>query len=75
MAPPAPLAYGRNVANLGGIIGHDGALPGFQSFVGYVPAKDATIVVLANLYPDNTCKGPADEIVRLVARKLQLMGP
>lgn len=75
MAPPAPFAYGLNVANLGGIIGHDGALPGFQSFVGYVPARDATIVVLANLYPDNTCKGPADEIVKLVARKLQLMSP
>jgi D-alanyl-D-alanine carboxypeptidase len=72
MAPPATPAYGLHIANLEGIIGHDGALPGFQSFVGYVPAKDATIVVMANLYPDNTCQGPADQIVKLIGKKLQL---
>ena len=77
--PTAPTAnapgYGLNIANYAGVIGHDGALPGFNSFMGYIPGKDTTIVVLANLYPDNTCKGPADEIVKLIGKKLQLFSP
>lgn len=72
---PAAPGYGLHITNFAGIIGHDGALPGFQSFAGYNPAKDATIVVLANLYPDNDCGAPADEIVKLIGKKLQLFGP
>ena len=69
--PPAPL-YGLHITNFNGIIGHDGALPGFQSFVGYVPDKDATIIVLANLYPDLNCGGPADQIAKIIAGELHL---
>ena len=74
-ASPAAPGYGLHVTDFLGIIGHDGALPGFQSFVGFVPARNATIVVLTNLYPDNTCKGPADEIVKLIGKQLGLFRP
>jgi D-alanyl-D-alanine carboxypeptidase len=73
-SPNAP-GYGLNIANYAGLIGHDGNLPGFSSFMGYIPGKDATIVLLANLYPDNTCKGPTDEIVKLIGKKLRLFSP
>lgn len=73
-SPGAPR-YGLHITNFAGIIGHDGALPGFQSFMGYVPARDVTIVVLANVYPDLDCGGPADEIVKLIAGKLKLFSP
>ena len=72
---PGTPRYGLHITNFAGIIGHDGDLPGFQSFMGYVPARDATIVVLANVYPDLDCRGPADEIVKLIAGRLKLFGP
>jgi CubicO group peptidase (beta-lactamase class C family) len=33
----------------GGLLGHNGAIPGYQSFMGYQPDKGVTVVVLANL--------------------------
>jgi Beta-lactamase len=33
----------------GGFIGHNGAIPGYQSFMGYQPDTHLTIIVLANL--------------------------
>jgi D-alanyl-D-alanine carboxypeptidase len=58
----------------GGLIGHNGAVPGFQSFVGYQPQSGATIVVLTNLLlAPNTYFGealPADGIARLIQQNL-----
>lgn len=54
----------------GGLIGHNGAVPGFQTFVGYQPEKGATVIVMTNLLlAPNTYFGealPADGIARLV---------
>jgi D-alanyl-D-alanine carboxypeptidase len=54
----------------GGLIGHNGAVPGFQTFVGYQPEKGATVIVMANLLlAPNTYFGealPADGIAQLV---------
>ena len=69
--PGGPL-YGLHITNFFGVIGHDGALPGFSSFVGYVPAKRATLIVLTNLYPAVSCEGPADEIAKILGGKLGL---
>jgi D-alanyl-D-alanine carboxypeptidase len=44
-APGAPL-YGLGIAKFAGFLGHDGQLPGYNSFVGYDPSLRATIVVL-----------------------------
>jgi D-alanyl-D-alanine carboxypeptidase len=67
--------YGLHVTDFFGIIGHDGALPGFQSFMGYVPDKRATLVILTNVYPDLHCGGPADELAKLVGGQLGLFTP
>lgn len=64
------LDYGLGVANFGGFIGHNGDLPGFQSFMGYMPQKKATIIVLANLdvAPDGST--PADELSKVIQQEL-----
>ena len=72
--PPAPR-YGLHITDFSGVIGHDGALPGYQSFMGYLPARDATLVVLANVFPDAECGSPADEIAQVILRQLQLLAP
>ncbi|MER8003801.1 serine hydrolase domain-containing protein [Streptomyces sp. NPDC095613] len=47
--PETTLGYGLGIANFDGMWGHNGELPGFQSFAGYDPATGTTIVVLTNL--------------------------
>ena len=42
-------SYGWGLAKFGPYIGHDGTLPGFQSFMGHDPLKDSTVVVVTNL--------------------------
>jgi hypothetical protein len=41
--------------------------------MGYVPERDATIVVLVNLDSDNGSGGPADDIVKLIAQEVGLL--
>lgn len=60
------------MTNFAGLVGHDGALPGYQSFMAYAPAKRATLVILTNVYPDSGCGGPADALARMIAGELKL---
>ena len=74
-APQSSVRYGLHIGNFAGMMGHDGALPGFQTFLGYIPARNATIVVTANMYVDSTCGSPADTIVKLLMKELGLLAP
>ncbi|MEU8776323.1 serine hydrolase domain-containing protein [Streptomyces sp. NPDC048606] len=40
--------YGLGIFNVDGWIGHNGSLPGYQSLTIYLPAEQATLVVLLN---------------------------
>jgi D-alanyl-D-alanine carboxypeptidase len=40
--------YGFGLFDVNGWIGHDGAVPGFESLTVYLPAKEATMVILMN---------------------------
>jgi D-alanyl-D-alanine carboxypeptidase len=42
------IGYGLGIANFNGFLGHDGAIFGYGSTAIYLPAKDATIVVIGN---------------------------
>jgi D-alanyl-D-alanine carboxypeptidase len=71
LAPIAPTnpegaSYGLALARFGPMIGHDGQLPGFQSFMGYDPASGTTLIVLTNLTaaPDGT--QPANDVAKAV---------
>jgi D-alanyl-D-alanine carboxypeptidase len=54
--------YGLALAKFGPMIGHDGSLPGFQSFMGHDPETRATLIVLTTLQiaPDGTM--PANDL-------------
>jgi D-alanyl-D-alanine carboxypeptidase len=54
--------YGFGVANFGGLIGHNGGIPGFQSFAAHMPGTGANIIVLANINTGPGGKVPADTI-------------
>ena len=70
--PPGPDAkYGLAVAQFAGsYIGHDGQLPGFNSFEGYDPEKKITIVVNSNLYASPDGSTPATVIPKLIIKEL-----
>lgn len=68
--PSAGANYGLAIADFGGWIGHDGQLPGFNSFVGYHPEKEATIVVATNLYSAPDGSQPANEITKLIIQEI-----
>jgi D-alanyl-D-alanine carboxypeptidase len=64
--------YGLAIFDVQGYLGHNGELPGFQSFMGYNPANGVTLVVLTNLTagPQPERPGPADTIARAILPKL-----
>jgi D-alanyl-D-alanine carboxypeptidase len=43
-----PARYGFALFNVGGWIGHNGSLPGYQSLTLYLPAQKTTMVILLN---------------------------
>ncbi|MDT5008989.1 MAG: D-alanyl-D-alanine carboxypeptidase [Mycobacterium sp.] len=45
---PPPDGYGLGIFSLGGWIGHNGSLPGYQSVVVYQPDTHQTLVILSN---------------------------
>lgn len=59
-------AYGWGVAGMGSFYGHIGEMPGYNSFMGYDPETDVTVVVWATLAP-NMEGNPA---AALIARSL-----
>jgi len=64
------VAYGLGMADFGGVIGHNGQIAGFQSFMGYQPQKGATIVVLTNLYAALDGSSPADDLEKVIQKEL-----
>lgn len=74
--------YGLAIFNVYGFIGHDGQLPGFQSFMGYQPQTDSMMIVLTNLDQspvctpsDNpaqppTCLSPANELAKIIYKTI-----
>lgn len=43
-----PVRYGFGLYEVNGWIGHDGEVPGYESLVLYLPAQEATLVILTN---------------------------
>ena len=65
--PDAPeLGYGDALASFGPLFGHTGTTPGFQTFAGYDPDQDLTVVVLTNL----TKSPDGKETASAIAQKL-----
>jgi D-alanyl-D-alanine carboxypeptidase len=45
---PGGAGYGFAIMNANGWIGHNGDIPGYTTVVVYLPARDATLVVMTN---------------------------
>lgn len=63
-AAPNATGYGLGIAKLGPMLGHDGSLPGYQSFMGHDPQTGLTLIVLANLQEVPAGEGAANVIAK-----------
>ncbi len=48
-AQPTVAGYGLGIAKFGPLIGHDGQVPGYMTFMGYDPNTDLSVVIMTNL--------------------------
>jgi D-alanyl-D-alanine carboxypeptidase len=68
-----PAHYGLGITDsVGKFLGHNGAIPGFQTLIGYEPQTGTTIVVFANnqLEPNTAFVLPADTIAGIIQKAL-----
>lgn len=63
-AHPGAAGYGLGIAQFGPLIGHDGQLPGFMTFMGYDPKTELTLVVATNLSAVPSGEGSALTLVK-----------
>lgn len=67
---PTSAGYGIALAQFGPMLGHDGSLPGYQSFMGHDPNSDTTLIVLTNLQAAPGGEQVANEIARALIGEL-----
>ena len=57
---PSGMGYGMGVADFGGIVGHNGGIPGFQSFAARIVALGVNVSVIVNIDYGVAGTHPAD---------------
>ena len=67
---PSSAGYGIALAQFGPMLGHDGSLPGFQSFMAHDPEREITMIVLCNLQAGPAGEQVANEIARALIGEL-----
>jgi D-alanyl-D-alanine carboxypeptidase len=67
---PTSPGYGLGLASFGPLYGHSGELPGTNSFMGYDPVRDITVVTWASTAPAPNGEGPAVELAKAVIAEL-----
>ena len=70
--PTAPnsAAYGLALARFGPMLGHDGSLPGYQSFMGHDPDRGITLITVATLQFGPAGEQPANELAKTILGRL-----
>ncbi|HEV2439563.1 MAG TPA: serine hydrolase [bacterium] len=68
--PTGGAQYGFAIMKAGDAVGHNGQMPGYTSFIGYVASEDAAFVVLVNLTATRSGQQPADEIALAILKHL-----
>jgi len=56
-----PGRYGLGIGSFGGLLGHNGGTTGYQADMFYLPARNATVVLLINGSPANGTGSSANE--------------
>ncbi len=70
LTPIGSAAYGLALAKYGSMIGHDGSLPGYQSFMGHDPDTGTTLIAFTNLTTSPDGSKTANEIARAIIEAL-----
>jgi CubicO group peptidase (beta-lactamase class C family) len=68
-ADQAGFDYGFHIERTDGMIGHDGDVPGYQTFAFYLPDEDATVVAVATLYGWSVRGMPANDLAKEAIRR------
>jgi D-alanyl-D-alanine carboxypeptidase len=63
--------YGLALARFGPMFGHDGSMPGFQSFMGHDPASATTLVIATTLQFGPAGEETANELAKAIIGQLQ----
>jgi len=72
---PQSASYGLGIAQFGPMIGHDGQLPGYNSFMGRDPDGRNTVIVLTSLFAAPNGEQPATEMARAIITALYQQPP
>jgi D-alanyl-D-alanine carboxypeptidase len=67
---PPQDGYGLGIFNLGGWIGHNGSLPGYQSVVVYLPEKQTSLVILTNTDIEHQGGEPSTTLATAITKEL-----
>ncbi|MEM7253301.1 MAG: serine hydrolase domain-containing protein [Pseudomonadota bacterium] len=71
----ASFRYGFCLSDYDGALGHAGDVPGFSSFVAWLPRRDAVVVVLTNLSNLRDKSSPAQHLARRLIAELRAVVP
>jgi D-alanyl-D-alanine carboxypeptidase len=67
---PPQDGYGLGIFNLGGWIGHNGSLPGYQTVVVYLPQKQTSLVILTNTDIEYQGGEPSTTLATAITKEL-----
>jgi D-alanyl-D-alanine carboxypeptidase len=67
---PPQDGYGLGIFNLGGWIGHNGSLPGYQTVAVYLPQKQITLVILINTDIEYHGGEPSTTVATAITKEL-----
>lgn len=74
-AQPTAAGYGLGIARFGPLIGHDGQIPGFMTFMGHDPTTARTIVIATNLAAVPSGEGSALTLLKAILPVLYPAAP
>jgi D-alanyl-D-alanine carboxypeptidase len=63
--PPGD-GYGMGIFNIGGWIGHNGSLPGYQTVAVYLPEKETALVVFTNTDIESNGQEPSTPLAKAI---------
>ncbi|WP_155368952.1 serine hydrolase domain-containing protein [Catellatospora vulcania] len=69
---PAPfeVGYGLAIVRFGPLYGHDGQIPGYNSFMAHDPVRKDTVIVLTSLFAAPDGKQPANAMAMAIMQAL-----
>jgi D-alanyl-D-alanine carboxypeptidase len=67
---PPQDGYGLGIFNLGGWIGHNGSLPGYQTVTVYLPQKQTTLVIMINTDIEYQGNEPSTTVATAITKEL-----